>query len=72
MSGPVPGSIDAVARIAETTDNAALRVECVRAAYALGVFDATVEHTRAMMRARAARIEAALADAADGAGRVPS
>jgi hypothetical protein len=43
----------------------------VRAAYALGVFDATVEHTRAMARSRAARIEAALADAA-AAGRVPS
>lgn len=49
MSAPVPGSIDAVARIAASTDNEKLRIDCVRAAYALGVFDATVAHTRRKM-----------------------
>lgn len=65
MSGPVPGSIDAVARIAASTESETLRMDCVRIAYALGVFDATVAHTRA-------RMQAAVPACADDAGKVPS
>lgn len=65
MSAPVPGSIDAVARIAASTDSKELRMDCVRAAYALGVFDAVVAHTRRKMAGSAPA-------AADDTQKVPS
>lgn len=39
----VPGSVEAIAMLAATATDRLLIVECVRTAYALGVFDAEIE-----------------------------